>query len=759
MNQDRGKDLSNFSMYDLFSMETLDRCNELTEGLLRVEEDPGSAKNLERLMRSAHSLKGAARIVGLEDAVRIAHAMEDVFVAAQKGRIRLGQPHVDVLLKAVDVLSALGRQKESDIGRWIDSHQGLIRDIEAAVRGIETGAVPGAGVRDGAPSSPGSEATDLTMPQENHTKNGSSTPAGSVSDKTLRISTDNLDRLTALAGAVLVQSRWLPRFAESILRLKRTQDAMWGNLHKLSQIVVGAVPAHTHSAQIYSLLRDTEKVRMLLAECLEQIEDRACQASTLSHRLYHELLATRMRPFAQGIKGYPRLVRDLARELGKQVRFEVEGAETPVDREILEKIDPALTHLIRNAIDHGIETPEKRFAAGKPDQAILSLTARHAAGMLHIVVADDGCGVDHSRLRKSIVDRGFLAQSVAEVLDEGELMEFLFLPGVSTKTSVTEISGRGVGLDVVKSDVQALHGSVRVVSTPGHGTRFELQLPLTLSVSRVLLTDIGGEPYAFPLGAIDSAFQLHQEELEELEGCQYCAREGKRIGLVTARQVFGIEERPAEGQVLSVVIVSDACHRYGLVVDRFLGVQDLAVQGLDPRLDTIQDISAGAILEDGTPCLIVDTDELLRSIDTLLAERSLRRSSGQPAADGTPLRKSILVVDDSVTVRELERTMLKARGYDVDLALDGMEAWNAVRSNRYDLVVTDIDMPRMDGIELVCRIKGDTRLKSMPVVVVSYKDRPEDRARGLEAGADYYLGKGSFHDETFVQAVQDLIGP
>ena len=286
----------------------------------------------------------------------------------------------------------------------------------------------------------------------------------------------------------------------------------------------------------------------------------------------------------------------------------------------------------------------------------------------------------------------------------------------------------------------------------------QLTLPLTLSFIRVLLANIGGEPYAFPLAHIVRTLKLPKEKIELLEGRQHFQFDERHIGLVSARQVLEGGESELAGNELSVIVLGDHRNTYGVVVDHFLGKHELVVQPLDPRLGKIRDITAGALMEDGSPVLIVDVEDMIRSVDKLAAGSRLKKVDRGTGPGEEKRRKRILVVDDSLTVRELERKFLASHGYEVEVAIDGMDGWNAARIGHFDLIVTDIDMPRLNGIELVTLIKKDQHLKSLPVMVVSYKDREEDRQRGLEAGADYYLAKGSFHDETLLQAVVDLIG-
>lgn len=287
---------------------------------------------------------------------------------------------------------------------------------------------------------------------------------------------------------------------------------------------------------------------------------------------------------------------------------------------------------------------------------------------------------------------------------------------------------------------------------------FYLQLPLTLSVIRTLLVEISGEPYAFPLTRIDRIVMIKRSEIRVVENRQYFTIDDQNIGLMAAHQILELKEVSSNSEVLPAIVVSDRLSCYGLVVNRFLGERNLVVRPLDPRLGKVPDISATALMEDGSPVLIVDVEDMVRSIDKLLNGGPLSKVSRGASSIVAKLQKRILVVDDSITVREVQRKLLENNGYEVEVAVNGMDGWNAVRSGQYDLVITDVDMPRMTGIELVSHMKNHSNLKSLPVIIVSYKDREEDRIRGLEVGADYYLIKSNFQDDNLLKAVIDLIG-
>ncbi|CAM5763059.1 hybrid sensor histidine kinase/response regulator [Labrys miyagiensis] len=748
-----GEDFSQFSMLDLFRAELETQSHALTTGLLALERNPTAADHLEACMRSAHSLKGAARIINFMPAVTVTHAMEECFVGAQRGQIRLGREHINVLLKGVDLLGSLSSQPELST----DEEAPEVVDF---VKALEHASTPDAPAADTAlpPAAQSFPQAESSQPPQRVEFAEPAVPASgnAASDRIVRLTAGSLNRLLGLAGEALIEARRLRPFADGLTRLKRLQSDLARTLDASAswqQDIQAGEQSASSSAQ-----RKLAAMQEFLAQRLDELDSIDRRVSDLANRLYDETLASRMRPFEDGVRHYSRMVRDLGLALGKIVRLEIVGGSTTIDSDILEQLDAPLGHLLRNAVDHGLETPAERLAAGKAEEATIRLEARHSAGRLQVIVSDDGRGIDLTALRESIVARQLASAGSAVSLSPEELLEFLFLPGFSLKANVSDISGRGVGLDAVRAMAKQVGGFANVSSKLGAGTSFQLELPITRSVVRTLLVEIDREPYAFPLVGIIRASSVAREVVELVEGRPHFRFEGRQIGLITAHEVLERAEWQPGGDQLSVIVIGDHDHAYGLIVDRFVGERELVVRPLDTRLGKIKDIAAAALMDDGSPVLIVDIDDLLRSVEKLASSRQLRalkRSSDEAARKQ---RKRVLVVDDFLTVRELERKLLDQRGYQVEVAVDGMDGWNAVRSDPFDLVVTDVDMPRMDGIELVRLIKSDVRLSGTPVMIVSYKDREEDRRRGLDAGADYYLAKGSFHDETLIRAVADLIG-
>lgn len=759
-------DVSMLSMHDLFRMEAENQVAVLSQGLLDLENDANTETRLEVLMRASHSLKGAARIAGLEAIVRFAHLLEDCFVAAQRNTITLNSAHVDLLLKAIDYIGNVSQLSEVESKVWRDTQEDSIASLEGQLCAVllehgfnsEQGDYhplrePGAdGLGDGVSQYGAGMDFDTqdSLPIRQF--------ADVVEERVIRINADTLTRIMGLSSEILVESTWLRPFTDSMLLLKRRQTELTRVFESLKESLDADAMSERSRFQFAEAEKKLTDCRSILSERLTELDDYDRRNSNLSVKMYNEVVGSRMRPFADATQGLQRMVRDMARSLNKSVQLVINGADTPVDRDVLEKIKAPITHLVRNAVDHGIELPDVRRASNKAVEGKIVLSASHGGGMLSILIEDDGVGASMDMLREKVIARELVTREMVENLTESELLDFLFLPDFTTKTHVTEYSGRGVGLDIVRSLVQEMHGKVWLTNNSGHGLKFTLQLPLTLSVITTLSVIVSGEAYAFPLSRVDRIIKVSPKDVKVIEGRQYIASEKGNVGLVSAAQVFELDGFSATTDELSVVIISDHLNRYGVVVDQLIGRRELSVQALDTRLGKVQDISAAALTEDGSPVLVIDVDDLVRSIAAMANNNQLGAPPPYRDVLSPKVRKRILVVDDSLTVREVERQLLESYGYRVDVAVDGMDGWNAVRRTKYQLVITDIDMPRMDGIELVVSIKRDAHLKSLPIMIVSYKDRQDDRQRGLNAGADYYLTKGSFHDETLFEAVEDLIG-
>jgi two-component system sensor histidine kinase and response regulator WspE len=744
-------DLSNLSMLELFRIEVEQQANVLTEGLLTLEQEDYSEERLSAMMRAAHSIKGAARLVDRTAIVEVAHKLEDCLVSGQGQTASLSAAQIDVLLKAVDVIQTIARNGDSD-QNWVREHEeqfaALLGALDTVMGEDEAGLAA---------------ASHLSIETENSHEFACAVEPGGyqgevTDNRVLRIAASQLDRLMALAGESMVQSRWLRPYAERMRRLKRDQWELVNTLEELRESLQGLALDDKIPNKLVEVQSKAAKCRDVVEQSVVDLESFDVRVESLTSRLHSEVIASRMRPFRDGVQGMARIVRDVARSLGKQAQLIINGLDTRVDREVLERIEAPLSHLINNAVDHGLESPEERLQAGKPATGTIWLDAFHQGGMLTVEVRDDGRGIDFELLRSKVLAKGLVSAEMAPNLSEAELIEFLFLPGFSTRDTVTALSGRGVGMDVVRDAIHEMRGRINSSSVTGEGTRFRMRLPLALSVVPSLLVKVAAEPYAFPLARVDQILRIPMSDINLQDGKQVLPLNGEEVPLLAASEILELKSNRAPSKLVSVVVVRDMATSYGIIVDNFQSEGDLVVHPLPPQLSKIRDISGAALSADGDPVLIIDVDDLIRSASKIVGESRMVEMTDAEDQGGGQQRKRILVVDDSITVREIERKLLEAAGYEVEVAVDGMDGWNAVRNSYFDLIITDVDMPRLNGFQLTRMIKREPAFRDLPVMMVSYKDREQDQLRGYEAGADFYLTKANFHDEALRKAVTRLLG-
>ena len=739
------------SMLELFTLEAEAQTQLISEKLLELENEPNNESLLEPLMRASHSLKGAARMIGFDHVVNIAHGMEDNFVSYQKGSLSLNKNSIDTMLYCNDILTSISKTSASDLSAWVTSHAQAINKSISALTELSNGQTVNL---DTLPK------LDATSPEINEqTPNTGIKQPIEGADASIRIQSNRLNKIMGISNEILVSHNWVQSHLEELQLIKKRQTelalAMEALKHELEEI---EIPDKQY-ASLLDVSQKAEICRQSLNDQINHTDEFDRRSYILSSKLNQEVIASRMRPFREGAHGFQRMVRDISNDLEKKIQLDLLGLDTLIDSDILDKIEAPLTHLIRNAMDHGIESPEVRKKNNKSQTGNITVHAYHNSGSLIISIVDDGKGVDLDALRRKIISKNRISEEMANQLSESEALDFLFLPGFSTRDDVTEYSGRGVGLDVVHSVVTELRGQIRCKSKLNQGMSIELQLPLTLSVLRTLMTRISGEYYAFPLARINTILKISSDDIFTIENKQFVRIHDKDVGLIDSSQILGYSNTEKNNSdILNIVILNDRNEHYALIIDEILDKQELALRTIDSRLGKIKDVSAAAISDDGLPVMILDIDDMFISINELINNKQLDIVKQKKSPQNKKMGKRVLVIDDSLTVREVEKKLIESKGYEVDIAIDGADGWNTVRSNEYDLVITDIDMPRMNGIELVKLIKQDANLNSIPIMIVSYKDNPEDRRNGLDAGADYYLTKGSFHDESLIEAVIDLIG-
>jgi two-component system chemotaxis sensor kinase CheA len=464
-----------------------------------------------------------------------------------------------------------------------------------------------------------------------------------------------------------------------------------------------------------------------------------------------EVLRSRMMPFAEACEGLERAVRDVAQGAGKDVDLNIEGGEIEIDRSVLEDIKNPLLHLVRNAVDHGIESSAARVAAGKPLRGTITISAALRNGRVEIVVADDGRGLDLEAIRQQARKRDLTVPA-----DDQEVARLVFAPGFSTASIITTLSGRGVGLDVVKTGVEARRGRVDVAFEVGRGTRFVIVVPLTLTRLRTLLVRAGGQIYAFDSADVRNLLRVGTDRLRMMEGRDVLTFDGSPVPVFPLTEILGqpTHEVPRVAGKVPVVVLGTASERAAFSVDELLAEQEVVIKDLGPRLRGVRNVVGATILATGRIALILDAADLMAKA---LGNAPSQALSVALAEQPTEAKKRLLVVDDSVTTRTLVKTILDAEGYSVTAAADGMEAWQILQEKGADLVVSDVEMPRMDGFALTEAIRGSARLRDLPVILMTALETEKDRLHGMEAGATAYLLKSAFDQTNLVQAIRQIL--
>jgi len=791
-----------------FQAELEEHLSTLNKGLLALERNPASDERtdlLTNIFRAAHSIKGASRAVNLKDIETIAHHIEDVLVKIREGHLALVPEHFDILLSATDAIGtamAAHLRAEQMPAEFMTAV--LARLDEAAKEQTEPSVpktaansskeekvlagAPKAMVKDSggekspipeSPSPPSSNALGSLNSEPLPATPHASPEATPVKDQqpmsprpiqvedTIRVRTAKLDALMDGLGELLVMQM---RTEKLVGQMKDLQERTmrWQKNWRKTRPHCNSLRRHYLKADkpefalLFDFLENNEQeIKTLSTELnalLDHLTNDRNQLQIVTDDLQNGIRNARMLPIATLFDLFPRMVRDLAHDHSKDIVLEVEGQETEVDRQALELMKDPLTHLLRNAVDHGIEAPEERLALGKPRHGTIRLCAEQRGNNLVLMVSDDGRGINLEAVRHSAIERGLVSSEKMADLSEREVVELIFYSGLSTAGQITDLSGRGVGMDVVRKNLEQIRGLIQVETTPGLGTTFVLILPLTLTTSQVLLVRVAGETIALPMMNVERILHVDVAKVGSIEGHPAIYAEGRPLPLVSLAHVLKLPEveqpLPPDAKI-PVVILSVVEKRIALRVSGFLSTQQLVVKSLGGQLRRVRNVAGAAILGDGQLVIILNVSDLMRSVQV----KSVA-SSTLPIVTNETQRCRVLLVDDSITTRALEKHILENAGYDVLAVADGQEAWELICSNEKglpDLVVSDVDMPRMNGFTLTQSIKGDSKHAHVPVVLVTSLDSPKDRLHGMEAGADAYIVKSTFDQLELLNTIERLI--
>lgn len=720
-----------------FRVEAEEHLHTITEHLLALDRGLSPAEvpsAVEGTFRALHTLKGAARSVSLKEVESLCQALESVLSRIKKGQVPLSR---DLLARIQEATDGLGRllAEKSEPAVAVDE---LVRRLG------------------GTPARPPTHRDTSEPVVALAPAPASPSAAAPPSTGTIRIDTARLDGLHARAEELLVARLAVTERAHEVRNLAETLGrclAQLGGTGGTRRNGEGQGLGGASDNGVSVLVRQAElQARSLLGSLTS--DERTITASV--DGLQEETRRIRMMPASSILDAFPRMVGETARAQGKEVEWVVRGAELDVDRKVLEALKEALIHLVRNAVDHGIEPPADRDRAGKSRRGQVSLTFAPLEGRrIEVRVEDDGAGIDAARVKAAAVRARVHTSEEADALTDDAALDLVFSSGVSTSSVITDLSGHGLGMAIVRDRVERLGGRVRMETRQGAGTSVRMLLPASIATFRGLLVRAGRQSFLLPLEAVERALRVAPSELESAGGRKAIRRDGRFIPVARLSRILGITGERIEGAAepdgkQSCVVVSAGEDRSALLVEEVLGERDVLVKELRPPLVRVRHVAGAGLLGTGELALILRPADLLRAVrDAVQAPEAADREESRPSA--------VLVVDDSITTRTMEKNLLETAGYTVQVAADGLEAWAALKTDRFDLVVSDVDMPRLNGFDLTSRIRADPKLAELPVVLVTALESREDKERGIDVGANAYVIKSGFDHSKLLEIIRRLI--
>ncbi|MBA2540744.1 MAG: response regulator, partial [Deltaproteobacteria bacterium] len=716
-----------------------ERLDALATKLIEIERRPEDADLLRDVFRDLHTVKGSSAMVGLKPINNLAHAAEDlVGQIRDAGRTPDGAV-IDALLAALDGLREMLDRARARVAITYDPAPVIARLRNPGAPVVAAAPVAKAVA---APSGP-----NAAGPAEH----------GKAAQATIRVDFEKLDRLLNLVGELVLGRDVLRGAVSSLASVTSELAADRGVARKVASAVGRTAVASGSNGMtnraLESLGEELSRVERVLGELTTDLDHGTDRLDAISGELREQVMRLRMVPVTGIFRKHVRTVRDLAAGLGKRARLELIGEDTELDKLLVEALDEPLMHLVRNSVDHGLELPEARAAAGKPPEGIVTLSASHRGNQVEIRVSDDGRGLDPDKLKTKALERGLITEHEASTMEDRTARELIFRPGFSTATAVTEVSGRGVGMDIVRQTiVTKLKGTIEVESTIGQGSAFVLKLPLTLAIIQVVVARAGGETFAIPLDVVQRVLAVQPAEIALVGDREVVVVRGKHVPLIRLDVVLELEGGGGDGEI-QLVLVELGGTSYALVCEHLIGKREIVIKSLGKMLGNVPCVAGATLLGDRV-ALILDVPAIIRRA---LDQPSGPRRVASGARTQTASSAHVLLVEDSDIVRESLRRILVDNGYVVTVAVDGQHGLELAKQRHFDLISTDVVMPRMDGYELTRNLRAMPEYAETPIVMVTSMGERIDRVRGFDAGVDEYITKP--HDRTqLVRVVRKLLG-
>ncbi len=799
-----------------FRMEADEHLRALSNGLVELEktqDEDRKALLIENMYREAHSLKGASRSVNMTLIEAVCQAVESVFSGLKARRIQGSTGLFDALHRAADIMVELLGESEGvavqpivaelerlesgaaassprkTAARKKVTRQGKVRDRHTADRtppvstakAVAQAADPAESGKSRAEQSAETPLPDALEKGRSPVQPAETAAAGSAKTErllpteTVRISVDKLDPLLRQVGEMvsvkLTSSQRVADLKSAIAAVDRWKQKWAGvsahekggsGLLNMRNRFNASAETNVELAKLADFLEWNESwikdMELKLKELAKGAEADARLHGGMVDDLLEDMMNVLMLPCSTLLEVFPKLVRDLSRDAGKEVNLDVRGGDLEIDRRILDEMKDPLIHLVRNSIDHGIETAVERESVGKPREGVLTIAISQVSGnQIELVVSDDGAGIDAARVREAARRRGMLSEQEKDRMEGQDALSLVFRSEVSTSPEVTNISGRGLGLAIVREKVENLGGSVSVATAPGVGASFRIVLPVTLSTFRGTLVNAYDRLFIIPTSNVERVARIRKDIIKTVGNRDTIEVNGQAVPLVRLGEVLGLPrsvKKVEDTEYIPVLILRAAETRVSFSVETILQEQEVLVKTLGKQLSRVRNVAGATVLGSGRLVPILNVPDLIKS-----ASRGARGGIGPAIRVEEPASttKSVLVVEDSITSRMLLKNILESSGYQVTTSVDGLEAWNALKRDPFDLVVSDVEMPRMNGFELTAQIRGDERLSEIPVVLVTSLGSREDRERGIEVGANAYIVKGNFDQNNLLETVERLV--
>ncbi|MCU0544595.1 MAG: hybrid sensor histidine kinase/response regulator [Oscillatoriaceae cyanobacterium Prado104] len=821
---------------NVFKIASEEHLHKIDEGLLYLEEHPGDSAKLEELLRETHSLKGDAGMLGVKNVASLAHQMEHILGGVKRGETQLSSDTNERLLQGLDAIRKLVNEAVTGENSGVNTFyvlasmmgasnkpQPLLATAETEIEpetikqqptepeitdleilenatNIETSTTPNLNNNYSVAVIQSEQelllqAQNLPAPAPASTPNSqpaaSTSPTSSYRIETIRVATQNLDDLMTQAGELTVTKtrlghRLIDIEAIATLWEEWSREAVTNRLdfHQIEAAKNDVLPnSNFKQWQNYQQHAEErlERLGILVNRLKNLVYEDTARLELIAGELELGIRTLRLLPLSAIFNLFPRTVRELAKREGKEVELIIEGGETRADKRILEEMKDPLMHMIRNAIDHGIETPDEREKLGKPRTAVLRITGHQTASNIIIEVSDDGRGLNVDRIKQTALKRGVCTEEELSVMTENQIQSLIFAPGFSTRTFVTEVSGRGVGLDVVRTNVEALKGNIKVESFPAKGCNFKLQLGTSLATANVLIVAVEGIAYALPVEFVETAKMVDKSGIFFIEGRETILVENQPLSVANLVDLLELknsawQQYPREWEQESwrefnrnkegitsnsnspknpCIVLKVGEERLGFFVDALIDQQDVVIKPQSQLLKRVRNVSGATILGNGEVCMVLNPHDLLESVRKQVLSRSV--SSSRSKVETNNRKQVILLAEDSIATRTQEKRILEGAGYEVVTAVDGLDAFNKLKTRYFDAVISDVQMPNLDGLALTYRIRQQKEYSDLPIILVTSLASDEDRKRGADAGANAYIPKGTFNQDVLVETLKRLV--